>query len=183
MTGAGAPSVKMLRERLCAQQGAASVQESRIFQALIDLCDVLRPLGPDGKHGGRHTPLCGCDDDVRVVEQVITPDLSGLRSRLLQFVPASPPSFTVLPVSVQDVDEAIRDGLAVERHGNTITLGTEPAARAVFALLEERGLLTGQSPELPRESTLDAYVEHAVPDHQAPQIGFGSFQPGLGSAR
>lgn len=24
--------------------------------------DRMRPLGPNGKHGDRHTPVCGCDD-------------------------------------------------------------------------------------------------------------------------
>lgn len=28
---------------------------------LIQRIDFLRPLGPDGKHGNRHTPTCGCE--------------------------------------------------------------------------------------------------------------------------
>jgi hypothetical protein len=30
------------------------------LQVLIDECDRMRPLGPDGKHGDRHTVECGC---------------------------------------------------------------------------------------------------------------------------
>ena len=29
---------------------------------LIAECDRHRPIGPDGKHGNRHTPTCGCLD-------------------------------------------------------------------------------------------------------------------------
>lgn len=32
------------------------------LQRLINACDDHRPLGPDGKHGNRHTPTCGCED-------------------------------------------------------------------------------------------------------------------------
>lgn len=58
---------KMLRETLCAAQ--AAVADRRGSRAahhvaqlgrLIDECDRLRPLGPDGKHGDRHTRHCGC---------------------------------------------------------------------------------------------------------------------------
>lgn len=61
---------KMIRETLCVAQsriGASHLDESRKWehinrlQSLIDQCDVLRPLGPDGKHGDRHTPYCGCE--------------------------------------------------------------------------------------------------------------------------
>ena len=62
---------KMLRETLCVAQariGNSPLDEGRRrehierLQRLIDACDVHRPLGPDGKHGDRHTPTCGCDD-------------------------------------------------------------------------------------------------------------------------
>lgn len=62
-------SPKMLRETLCVAQtriGASPLDESRKaehiarLQRLIDACDAHRPLGPDGKHGDRHTPTCGC---------------------------------------------------------------------------------------------------------------------------
>lgn len=61
---------KMTRETLCAAQAAVSrtragaprrEEHVRRLQALIDACDVHRPLGPDGKHGVLHTPTCGCE--------------------------------------------------------------------------------------------------------------------------
>ncbi len=52
----------MMREHLCAQQTfAPDLHTSAAFQALIDHLDLHRPLGPDGKHGDRHTPTCGCE--------------------------------------------------------------------------------------------------------------------------
>lgn len=64
-------SPKMLRETLCVAQMAtlrlrsedprASEHIARL-QQLIDDLDKQRPLGPDGKHGNRHTPTCGCED-------------------------------------------------------------------------------------------------------------------------
>ncbi len=62
---------KMLRETLCVAQteiGNSPWNEDRKLeyldrlQRLIDECDRHRPLGPDGKHGDRHTPTCGCED-------------------------------------------------------------------------------------------------------------------------
>jgi hypothetical protein len=67
-------SPKALREALCMAQAALvkglhividqpiDVTHVRKLQKLIDAIDVLRPLGPDGKHGDRHTPYCGCED-------------------------------------------------------------------------------------------------------------------------
>jgi hypothetical protein len=61
---------KMLRETLCVAQamiGNFHLDRGRKrehidrLQRLIDACDAHRPLGPDGKHGDRHTPTCGCD--------------------------------------------------------------------------------------------------------------------------
>lgn len=57
---------KQLREALCAAQSALSSVPAperyvRDLQALIAACDELRPLGADGKHGGRHTSACGCE--------------------------------------------------------------------------------------------------------------------------
>lgn len=61
---------KMLRKTLCLAQtaiGALSGETGRHhidrLQRLINACDVHRPLGPDGKHGDRHTRTCGCEDD------------------------------------------------------------------------------------------------------------------------
>jgi hypothetical protein len=64
---------KMLRETLCVAQTRIGnspdlFDEHRMhehierLQRLIDACDVHRPLGPDGKHGDRHTATCGCED-------------------------------------------------------------------------------------------------------------------------
>lgn len=33
------------------------------LRLLMDECKRMRPTGPDGKHGNRHTPVCGCADD------------------------------------------------------------------------------------------------------------------------
>lgn len=65
--------VKMLVETLClaqsaiaerARQGmdaARAPEHIARLQDLLDQCELHRPLGPDGKHGDRHTPTCGCD--------------------------------------------------------------------------------------------------------------------------
>lgn len=65
--------LKMTREALCAAQSAlserarAGVDRDRVphwsatIQLLIDQIDTARPLGPDGKHGERHTDVCGCE--------------------------------------------------------------------------------------------------------------------------
>lgn len=63
--------LKMLRETLCeSQMGLAHRPGSNERYAnhllrinhLIGEIDKHRPLGPDGKHGNRHTPTCGCED-------------------------------------------------------------------------------------------------------------------------
>jgi hypothetical protein len=61
---------KMLRETLCLAQALVSrapdegrnAEHAKRLQRLIDECDRHRPLGPNGKHGDRHTPTCGCED-------------------------------------------------------------------------------------------------------------------------
>lgn len=63
-------SPKMVREALCVAEHAVNRHVTEINQhgapevlaALIRECDRHRPLGPDGKHGQRHTPTCGCED-------------------------------------------------------------------------------------------------------------------------
>lgn len=59
---------KMLRETLCVAQtriGLSGDPRAREhvdrLQRLVDECDRHRPIGPDEKHGTRHTPTCGCD--------------------------------------------------------------------------------------------------------------------------
>lgn len=60
---ANVPSLKMARETLCrAQTNADTLGEKNQIWELIAVIDKLRPLGPDGKHGDRHTPYCGCED-------------------------------------------------------------------------------------------------------------------------
>lgn len=64
-------SLKMIRETLCVAQSAIGLAEvggtqktdhiDRV-QRIIAEIDRQRPLGPDGKHGNRHTPFCGCED-------------------------------------------------------------------------------------------------------------------------
>lgn len=63
-------SIKMLRETFSVAQNAinnAPYDEARKpehsgrLQRLIEECERQRPTGPDGEHGDRHTPTCGCD--------------------------------------------------------------------------------------------------------------------------
>lgn len=62
---------KMLRETVCFAQSAVLHYYGRdermlthvaLLGRLVVACDRLRPLGPDGKHGDRHTASCGCED-------------------------------------------------------------------------------------------------------------------------
>jgi hypothetical protein len=63
---------KQLREVLCSLQIAVTWAIDfgivaphmciRRIGCIIDACDAHRPLGPDGKHGDRHTKTCGCDE-------------------------------------------------------------------------------------------------------------------------
>lgn len=65
-------SVKTRRESLLLEQTRLTDSPTDLTEAeelrlrtvrdLIDVYDTLRPLGEDGKHGDRHTPLCGCDE-------------------------------------------------------------------------------------------------------------------------
>ena len=55
--------LKPMLESMClAQTHAKSAVQRDIFQMLINQIDCYRPLGPDGKHGNRHTVRCGCED-------------------------------------------------------------------------------------------------------------------------
>jgi len=54
--------LKMLREDLCLSRSTAWPGARRRFNHLIAEIDRHRPLGPDGVHGDRHTPTCGCED-------------------------------------------------------------------------------------------------------------------------
>jgi hypothetical protein len=55
-------SPKTLRERLCEQQTFAPDDFTRDeIGRLIDVLDLHRPLGSNGKHGYLHTPTCGCE--------------------------------------------------------------------------------------------------------------------------
>lgn len=64
-------TLKMLRETFCIAQSAIQhrpYDEARKpehiarLSRLIDDIDRQRPLGSDGKHGNRHTAVCGCED-------------------------------------------------------------------------------------------------------------------------
>lgn len=68
--GAPQDTLKMLRETLCVAQTAIGVQFDESTRApghidrlgrIIEEIDRQRPLGPDGKHGDRHTATCGCE--------------------------------------------------------------------------------------------------------------------------
>lgn len=69
--------LKMLRETLCeAQIGLAHRPGNNArywnhvqrINHLIAQIDIFRPLGPDGKHGDRHTPFCGCEDQTPLID-------------------------------------------------------------------------------------------------------------------
>lgn len=62
--------VKMLRETLtlteklfqrAASEDGVRVRHLATVAALIEQCDMHRPLGSNGKHGDLHTATCGCD--------------------------------------------------------------------------------------------------------------------------
>lgn len=68
-------SPKMLKETLAVVESALSelekarpgynaggpiVLHKERIAVLIEECTRMRPVGPDGKHGDRHTPECGC---------------------------------------------------------------------------------------------------------------------------
>ena len=61
---------KLLREALCRAQNNVGTRDTdrswvdsdqRRIWLLISAIDRHRPIGPDGKHGDRHTLTCGCD--------------------------------------------------------------------------------------------------------------------------
>lgn len=61
-------SPKMTRETLCVAQTLIGIyggdrrrEHLSRLQRMIDEIDIVRPLGPDGTHGDRHTDRCGCD--------------------------------------------------------------------------------------------------------------------------
>jgi hypothetical protein len=62
---------KSLLEALCVAESAiirspTSAEYKALFlpaiRQLMDECERMRPVGPDGKHGNRHTDECGCED-------------------------------------------------------------------------------------------------------------------------
>ena len=67
-------SLRSTREALCLAQTALHAWAGSGINAnlvpgyvdrigdLVNEIDVHRPLGPDGKHGDRHTATCGCED-------------------------------------------------------------------------------------------------------------------------
>lgn len=65
-------SLKSVREALCLaesallnywpHEGDRPMDRAHILERLIADIDRQRPLGPDGKHGQRHTTTCGCED-------------------------------------------------------------------------------------------------------------------------
>lgn len=72
---------KMLRETLCVAQGfvvrsgdSRAAEHAARLGRLIDECDRHRPLGPDGNHGLRHTPTCGCNDGEQPPMTAIPPE-------------------------------------------------------------------------------------------------------------
>ena len=74
MTTIEIENLKALRESLCVAQSAIgqaygqrqseyTTSKIKTIQKVLDQIDILRPLGPDGKHGNRHTEYCGCEDN------------------------------------------------------------------------------------------------------------------------
>lgn len=78
MTKVDLGNLKEAREKLCVIQHTINQAQipdaqrySDFLQDAINAIDEMRPLGPDGKHGNRHTPYCGCED-VPSKEGIIT---------------------------------------------------------------------------------------------------------------
>jgi hypothetical protein len=77
--------LKAVREALCIGQtwlqavhDTGQAERARgVLQRLIEDIDRQRPLGPDGKHGDRHTPTCGCVDGELTFELRMSLDTPG----------------------------------------------------------------------------------------------------------
>lgn len=96
MTSIDVGELKMARESLCRMQHALTKvpyreaeRDMARLQGMIDQIDVLRPLGPDGKHGDRHTPWCGCEGVTQYIDmreqdfrEKFLPAQKSLRERL-----------------------------------------------------------------------------------------------------
>jgi hypothetical protein len=83
-----AADLKRLREAL-AQSEPHIVGTIRrgVLASLIDEIDRNRPLGPDGTHGDRHTPTCGCEDKkVVATSDDFDPPLSRRQAEQVQEV-------------------------------------------------------------------------------------------------
>ncbi|GAW54717.1 hypothetical protein [Nocardioides sp. PD653] len=50
------------RERPGFNAGGTIESHLERIRLVMDECERMRPTGPDGKHGDRHTPECGCTD-------------------------------------------------------------------------------------------------------------------------
>ena len=58
-------SIKMLREHLSADHNKWQTECPSDISAAVDVVQMIdrhRPFDPNGKHGNRHTPTCGCED-------------------------------------------------------------------------------------------------------------------------
>lgn len=86
MVNVDIPDLKSLRETLCVAMSAIGhtyvpnqtsygMYHISMLQELTDMIDKLRPLGPDGKHGNRHTEFCGCEIIWRAI-----PDFDGFEA-------------------------------------------------------------------------------------------------------
>jgi hypothetical protein len=97
--------LKGLREDLCVAQSALGhydgQQLSRIHRIgkLIEQIDIHRPLGPDGKHGNRHTETCGCEDKPEQASLTVT--------QKIQKVLTDHEAFTVIRYKDNDEDNRV----------------------------------------------------------------------------
>jgi hypothetical protein len=87
-----ADTLKSVREALCLAQSALlnhwpfegdrPADRAASLGRLIEDIDRQRPLGPDGVHGDRHTPTCGCEDKEGNQPMTNEPDFAAIRQRV-----------------------------------------------------------------------------------------------------
>lgn len=102
-------TLKMIRETLCVAQSAVGVHNRERIQRMINEIDRQRPLGPDGKHGDRHTATCGCEKPITVVAK------AAYRSAVAEVFGVAPDDVIMVPAvgrAIEAVIDAVRPFVA-----------------------------------------------------------------------
>jgi hypothetical protein len=172
--------IKTIREHLCTAQhyNEHGMRLVTVHQALVDLCDVLRPLGPDGKHDDRHTPLCGCDVDALNEtwwnEHFTTPDdLVAETSR-----------GCLVCVDCR-VDDGCMGGVRKSAHGGDVTVSAHAVdvgvlSAVVRAALVNAGIVSGDRTGVDVERVVEgdlSYVTRAVAGSVAAHLELHARRP------